>query len=491
MIVETSAGRVRGVVKDGVASWKGVPYAGAPVGPDRFRAPPPVPAWAGVRDALEVGPIAMQSRDPRQAMISGVTDRTVLSEDCLSLNVWAPATPGPPRPVMVWIHGGAFIMGSGSTPLYNGRGFASRHDLIVVTINYRLGLFGFLYLGDLAGEPYAAGNAALPDQIAALRWVRDNIAGFGGDPGQVTIMGESAGAFSIGALLAAPAARGLFHRAILQSGASSLSPPTRADATATAELVMHELGVSEPDALAEVPAERLVALQEQLSRKKGLGAFTPFVDGVTLPARPLDRVRAGDAAPVPLLLGSNRDEWTLFELLLGGASAGIQGVIRHYLGAATDRIVAAYVEARADRSLERAWTDLVGDVVFRIPMIHLAEAQAGRGLPVWMYRFDHESTGFGGRLRAAHAIELPFVWDRLDLPFTAILLGDVAGVRPLATAMHDTWATFIRTGAPDGGGLPPWPRYDARRRATMLLDRAPRVADDPGGATRALWPTAA
>jgi para-nitrobenzyl esterase len=482
LVVETTAGKVRGAERGGIATWRGIPFGHAP----RFQAPRPPTPWSDERDATRFAAVAIQSRDPRAAAMSGITDKIVTSEDCLVVNVYAPASDGKPRPVVVWIHGGAFIMGSGSQPLYNGTSFALHHDVVVVTLNYRLGVLGFLYFGDLLGEAYAEGNYALLDQIAALRWVRDNIAAFGGDPGAVTIMGESAGAVSVATLLAMPGAQGLFHRAILQSGASGLSPPTRADATEVTRGVLAHLAIDAHAALA-LPIEQLLAAQEHVSRTRGLGAFTPYVDGVTLPRRPVDSLR--DGTSVPLLLGSNRDEWALFDVFFGAAATDVvKAQLRGMLGDEVDRVHAAYLAARDDRDAARAWVDVVGDVAFRIPMIRLAEA-AARTAAVWMYRFDWATGAFDGRLGAAHALELPFVWNTVDLPVAQLLLaGDVAGARPLATAMHATWASFIRGGVPNGAGLPAWPRYDADRRATMLLDRSSQVIDDPDGALRQLWP---
>jgi para-nitrobenzyl esterase len=490
LVVETAAGQVAGELRHDVAIWKGIPYAAPPLGALRFAPPaPPVP-WTGVRPATAYGAVAAQSRDPRIAMMSGVTDKVASGEDCLTLNVFAPVPGrGGPYPVMVWIHGGAFIMGSGSSPLYHGGSFAAS-GVVVVTINYRLGLPGLLYLGEL-DPARAAGNVALLDQVAALAWVRDHIAGFGGDPGRVTVMGESAGAISIATLLAMPAAKGLFHRAILQSGASGLAAPSRADATALARRVIGELGCTVAE-LAEVPIDRLLEIQGQVAAGLGVGALSPCVDGVTVPAPPLDAVRAGSAAGIPLLLGTNRDEWTLFEVFLGEISVdGFRAPVRARLGdAVVDRLLAAYAADHPDaRGDHRAWVDLVGDTVFRIPVIRLAEAQAAQGAPVYLYRFDWRSPAFGGRLGAAHALELPFVWNRLDLPVSQLLIGgNPLPLQPLATAMHATWVAFIRDGEPAGGGLPAWPRYDAERRATLQIDRTSQVVDDLGGATRALWP---
>ncbi|MBL0215357.1 MAG: carboxylesterase/lipase family protein [Myxococcales bacterium] len=495
LVVETRAGTVRGELRPGpdpalppVSIWKGIPYAEPPVGELRFAPPRPPRPWTGERDATRFGAVAVQSRDPAIAMMSGVTEKIASGEDCLTLNVFSPGADGERRPVVVWIHGGAFIMGSGSTPLYHGTSFASRHDLVVVTLNYRLGLLGLLYLGDLA-PGHEEGNYALLDQIAALTWVRDNIEAFGGDPGQVTIMGESAGAVSIGMLLAMPAARGLFHRAILQSGAAGLSPPSRDDATRAARGVLAELGATVAQ-LAEVPVDRLLEVQARMGREGGLIAFSPYIDGVTIPRSPLDVMREATTAEIPLLLGSNRDEWTLFELFMGERTVTpFKPVLRDHLGEATiERMFALYREERPGRTDAQAWIELIGDVAFRIPLIRLAEARSAHQRGVFMYRFDWASPAFGNRLGAAHALELPFVWNRLDLPLAQVLLAeDVGPAQPLATQLHATWAAFIKSGDPNGAGLPAWPAYDLPRRATMILDRACTVVDDPGGATRAMW----
>ena len=464
LAVETGLGTVRGAARDGIRLWKGIPYAAPPTGALRFRPPQPPTPWTGERDATRSGPVAVQAR---QSMMSGVSDKTPMSEDCLTLNVFAPAE-GDSLPVVVWIHGGAFVMGSGSMPLYSGTSFAVRHGIVTVTLNYRLGLLGLLYLGDLGGDP--AGNICLLDQVAALTWVRDHIAAFGGNPDDVTVMGESAGGMSIANLLVMPAARGLFHRAILQSGAGALEAPTRAHATAvaTATLAALETDVA---GLSEVSVERLLALQAQMTKERGLAAFAPFVDGVSVPGVPIELVRAGACAQVPLVLGTNREEWKLFDMILPDATVALRAVLERRLGAAFGPMKAAY----------RSASDLVGDLVFRIPMIRLAEAHHA---PVHVYRFDVASPAFG----AAHALELPFMWNQLGQPLAKMLLGsDTAALQPIADQMHDTWAAFIKTGEPEGGGLPAWPRYEAKRRATLVIAGASYVTDDPDAAQRLAW----
>jgi para-nitrobenzyl esterase len=486
-VVETLCGKVRGFVRSDVAIWRGIPYAASPVGPLRFRPPQPPSPWAGERDATAFGTVATQSRDPRTVTISGIPEKAVSGEDCLVLNVFAPTDRGDGKlPVVVWIHGGAFIMGASSISLYDGTTFALQ-GIVAVTINYRLGLPGCLYLGDLA-PGREDGNYGLLDQIAALRWVQGNIAAFGGDPGSVTLMGESAGAISIGTLLGMPGSRGLFHRAILQSGGPELNPPSRGDATRIARLVLEELGAT-VDELAALPIERVLACQERISQSHGLNAFSPYIDGASIPVKPIEAIRAGAIDGIPLLVGSNRDEWTLFEVFYGEVSVDpFKEPLRRRYGPVLEQLLEAYRDGHPDRSLLRAWVDLVGDLAFRIPALRLADAQLPRA-PVHVYRFDLRSTGFGGRLGATHALELPFVWNRLDLPFPQALLGDgVIAAQELATAMSRTWGAFIKTGDPNGAGLPAWPRYDTVRRPTLLLDRQPQVADDPAGTVRALWP---
>jgi para-nitrobenzyl esterase len=394
---------------------------------------------------------------------------------------------------MVYLHGGGFVAGSGSEPLYDGTSFAMQHDIVVVTCNYRLGLLGFLYLGDLADEIYSQGNVALLDQIAALQWVHDNIAAFGGDPDQVTVMGESAGAMSIGNLLAMPAARGLFQRAILESGASTSILLTREQATGITQAVLKKLDLhaSQVMALAEAPEKTLLTIQDEVDREwSGIEAFGPVIDGVTLPKHPLDLIAEGASLPVPLLLGSNRDEWRLFSVLLGEDMQVVQADLSQIFGAATGLVHEIYTKGRTDTAPDLAWIDMQGDRVFRIPAIRQAEAQVRRGAPVWMYRFDWVSPTLGEELGACHGLEMPFVWNSLDNPLAHLLLGDAsAPLRALSNRIHAAWAAFIRTGSPKTPPFADWPPYDLTHRTTMLLNDVSQIVDDPQADVLSLWNT--
>jgi len=491
LIVETRYGKVQGSKQGSISVWKGIPFAQPPTGERRFRSPQPPEPWTGVREATAFSPMAPQVQEAPAGLVGAnrAVDLRPMSEDCLSLNIWSPGADQEKRPVMVWIHGGAFTLGSASDPWYDGTSFAANHNIVVVTLNYRLGILGFVYLKDLAGADAGyTGNCGLLDQIAALHWVRENIAAFGGDPDNVTVMGESAGAMSIGTLLGMPAAHGLFQRAVLQSGAGS-DLTTRPRATNVAQALLAKLGLetSQLSTLAEVPLEALLKIQPELGREfGGVQAFSPIIDGETLPQHPSAMIAQGSAADVAILAGTNRDEWRLFALMSGGPKVD-EVQLTQLFGDEAQRARAIYTEARADTSPELAWIDIMSDLVFRMPAIRLAELQVQQGAPVWMYRFDWQSPAFGGRLGAAHAVELPFVWNTLDPEISRRFTGDSPTRQPLADLMHASWAAFIRSGNPAIASLPAWPPYDLEWRATMIFSDVPHVVDDPQGQVRALW----
>jgi para-nitrobenzyl esterase len=496
VIATTTTGPVRGIEKDGVLRFKGIPFAAPPVGEGRWRPPRPVEPWSGVRDATAFGNMAPQVAGGLEAMLGAST--MAQGEDCLYLNVTTPACDDRGRPVMVWIHGGGFTSGAGSIPWYSGVALAARDDVVVVSLNYRLGAFGFLHLGRL-GEAFAgSGNIGLLDQVAALRWVRDNAAAFGGDPADVTVFGESAGAMSIGCLLGTPAAAGLFRRALPQSGATQAVQSVD-DAEATADAVARAAGVTVDD-LPALDTGALLAAQQAVNatRLAGFGSggstllpFAPAIDGVVLPEHPLAAIEAGSAAGIDLLTGTTAEEFRLFTVMLEAdplADAGLRRRVARVAGEErADEIVEVYRSEHPTASNDELAVAIATDWIFRIPAERLLEAHHGHG-STWSYRFAWRSTAFGGRLGACHALDIPFCFDALDRGGAAFFLGEVTpGAVALARAMRSAWAAFARTGEPAADGLPEWPAWDPDRRATMVLDDPPAVVDDPSPNCRTAW----
>ncbi len=492
-VVRTTAGLVRGVEggAEGVTAFRGIPYATPPVGPLRLRPPQPQVAWEGERLAAERGPVAPQRQGPLERAFGGYGE---MAEDCLTVNVWTPgADPEAARPVLVWIHGGSFTTGAGAIPWYDGSRLAARGDVVVVTCNYRIGALGFLHLGDLGGEGWAgSGNTGLLDQIAVLRWVRANVAAFGGDPGRVTVFGESAGAMSIATLLAMPEAAGLFQRAILQSGAGTFVQDRRT-ATALAVSVLDELGVphDDLDRLAEVPVAALLDAQAAAGgRRSGVGlAFMPVVDGATLPRLPEEVLAAGGAAGTSVLVGTNRDEMRLFAAVAPDAfacedKAGLVAKVAELpdVGPGAAALVAAYRRCWPDLSPTDLHVVLHTDHAFRRPAQRLATWQAGTGAGAWIYELTWASPVLGGFLGSFHGLELPFVFDNLGQPGIEMLTGGGDHLQDLADRMADAWLAFARRGDPG------WPAYDpGGTRATMRFDLPGGLVEDPDPGLRAAW----
>jgi para-nitrobenzyl esterase len=495
--VRTSGGDIRGYEQDGIHYFKNVPFAAPPVGELRFVAPhPPVP-WEGTRDGTVDGPICPQNVLPLEGPFADVTvANQPMDEDCLTLTVTTPSVAGS-RPVMVWIHGGAFTGGSGSTPLYDGTSFA-RDGVVYVSINYRLHALGFLYLDELFQGATGTGNLGILDQVRALEWVRDNIAAFGGDPSNVTIFGESAGGMSVGTLMGTPSANGLFRRAIAQSGAGSHNLKAEV-ATRIARRALELLGVEPGDwaALRAVEAQRFVEVSSQLLLEGAalLGddrnmsmVLLPVVDGVTRPKTAVELVAAGNAADVDLLIGTCAEECRLFVWAMPEAVQGLVPIPPPAqwfaaTGHSDEEIRKVYSHARPtldEREIDiAAWTD----GLFTIPAVRLADAQRSHHENVWSYRLSWRSPGVGGKLGACHALDIPFVFDRMDF---AAFVGEQPPVH-LSKEIHGAWVRFAETGDPNGGGLPAWPHHDPATRPTMDFDTSIRVITNPDAEVSGVW----
>ena len=500
MIISTAQGQIEGIERDAIWQFRGIPYAAAPVGERRFMPPAPPEPWEGVRSGAEFAATSWPEPGGVTALLG---DQGVgSSEDCLHLNVFTPECDDAARPVMVWIHGGSFTGGSGSTPWYDGTTLASRGDVVVVTINYRLGALGFLWLGDLDDRFRSSGMNGILDQAAALAWVRDNIAAFGGDPDNVTIFGESAGAMSVSTLLATPAARGLFHRAVAQSGAAEhvMSPAVASGVTAA---MMADLGVGTIDELMAVPPEALVEagtrVDGSIHSEPGRSAartgalamvFQPVIDGEWLPEDPLVAVAEGRAADVPLLIGTNLDEWHLFRLMGSGVLEHEELLARlERVFGDGERAHALYSATRPGATPSDLWSAVLTDATFRIPAIRLIEARQHATTPTYQYLFSWRSPAFDGALGSCHALEIPFVFGVLDNPGAEMILGSTAGpeLHELAQLMQDAWLAFARTGRPDHAGLPHWPASDTITRPAMRFDLEHGVVFDHDGEQRSLW----
>ncbi len=458
-IAETTHGPVQGRSKDGVLLFAGIPYAAPPTGVNRFRAPQPLEPWQQTRPATRFGPAAPQVPS------GGLTDSASVrwDENCLTLNVTTPALDDGRRPVLFWIHGGGYRTGQGAIPWYNGARFAGNGDVVVVSINYRLGALGFTDLSAFGDDFATSGANGLLDQIRALEWVRDNIARFGGDPAKVTIAGESAGAFSVGTLLASPLAEGLFRGAIAQSGGAHHTLPAEAGRLVAGRL-LEALGADSIEALQAVETQAILDAQGRIIKDIGDGARTVEVLGVAVspfypvqgnrvvPADPLEAIRAGASRGIPVLTGTNRHETTLWGY--GDTDDAKLTRLAGRYGAETT--LAAYRRNRPGARAEDIQIAFTTDHMFRIPAVRLAEARDGQpDTPTWMYWFCWESRAFEGRLGATHALEIPFAFDNLDKPGVDIFLGPGERPQDLASYMHQAWTRFLTISTRAGTAMSP------------------------------------
>ena len=497
--VDTSFGDLRGELLDGVNIFRGIPFATPPVGELRWRAPKPPIAWSGVRDATRFGSPAPQLESPIQVasayngMWRAFED---VSEDCLTLNIWSPNLSDAQLPVMVWIHGGAFNTGAGSQPMYEGSHLAKNNGVLVVTINYRLGPFGYF------NHDQFDYNVGTLDQVAALKWIQTEITRFGGDPNNVTIFGESAGGKSVEILLSTPSAKGLFHKAIIQS---TYDPPMEMwrGVEKTTELVTHlDRGVSPTELLDSTTDELLKAQQNLyflgLTQGDQRGVVNPVIDGTVLPDYPRSEISRGICSDIPVMIGTTLDETRLFSLftLIDSPETTFDNLLEHLETGISDTTKDVLQQAvNHYRSLENATGEPVTpedvkqairtDMTFRQPSIRLAEAHANTNKNTYMYIFEWKSHLLP-QIGACHGLEIPFIFGNFDCP-----IGELAGMlrEPdnLSFVMQTAWANFAHTGTPSATGINEWPAYEIENRFTMMFDETSDVVSDPYGETRQFW----
>jgi len=484
-VVETAYGCLRGALVDGVSAFKGIRY-GAPTGGERRFLPPAKPAsWTGVQDALVFGPEAAQGHPHTEIPEVRATipaDHTV-SEDCLCLNVWTKQVAGAKRPVMFWLHGGGFTSGNGGYSIYDGENLARKRDVVSVTVNHRLNTFGFLHLSEIGGEKFAqASNVGMLDIVAALEWVRDNIAAFGGDPQNVTIYGQSGGAGKVSTLLAKPAAKGLFHKAIIQSG-SALTGVKRADATKGARAFMAKLGAKTAEDLQKLTMEQII---EGAKGVEGL-RLSPVVDGTTLPRDPFSPDAPAMSANVPVLLGTTETEVTFFPNQPIDPIDDAELMKRVKAAAKADdrqakHLVDLYRRGRPNVTNIDIALIVESDTRFRPGVLAQAELKSVQPAPVYLYCFTWRTPVREGKLKSLHTLEIPFVNANVDRAQSMTGMGQDRYA--LEDKMSTAWTEFARTGNPNHAGLPTWPAFNATERATMIFDNECKVVNDPNGAER-------
>ena len=497
-VVRVRAGEIEGIYENHQFAFKGIPYAAPPVGRLRWLPPQPVQPWTGVRPAKAFGTIAPQNALPGAAVMESLAIHEPQDEDCLYLNIWTPGLDDGRRPVMVWIHGGAFIIGAGSQAAFLKNTLVTRCDVVLVTINYRLGAMGFMNLKEVTGGRIpASGCEGLLDQIAALEWVRDNIQGFGGDPDNITVFGESAGAMSIGCLMAMPAARGLFQKCILESGAANTVSSLEESAAAAARfLEIVGLKGDDVEGLRSLTVDRILEAQLtlgniMLAEDGRITPFQPVVDGAVLPEIPIESIEKGFASGIHILAGTNLEEMKLFDVMDPGlkriSEAGMISRLERLMPPEhVPAVVSAYRRGREKRGESAGPADILSairtDLMFRMPAIRLVEAQSRNNQPAYLYLFTWKSPVMGGLLGSCHALEIGFVFGNYDDTFC----GSGPDADALSRKIQDAWAAFARTGDPSCESIGRWEPY-GDKRTTMILNRLCRPENAPYEEERSVW----
>lgn len=480
VIVETTAGKIRGVVKRDIGTFKGIPYGASTAGKNRFMPAVKMPAWSGTRDATAFGPTAPQATLP---------EGPAAGEDCLVLNVFTPGVgDGQKRPVMVWLHGGGFRSGSGSAPILDGTSLAHTHDVVVVTLNHRLNVFGFTYLAEAGADFASSASVGMLDLVTALEWVRDNIERFGGDPSLVTIFGQSGGGRKVATLMSMPSAKGLFHRAIIESGAL-LRLTTPEDGRRATEMLLAELGMklSQARELQNVPMGELAQAGARLNekfvlREPGMTENTPVIDGTVLPSHPWDPAAPAPSADIPLLIGYARTEETWYDRptpqSLALDEAGLKERVAERLGRDGDLVIEAFRAANPRATPWDLWILIATEHPRGAYSRELAKRKAAQAAaPAYFYRFDWETPEGGGHMRSPHTVEIPFVFNNIEI--AGPLISKMPEAYALAEKISASWAAFARTGNPNVSQLPAWPAYSAATRDTLLFNNEIRVEQDP------------
>ncbi len=495
----TKSGKLEGVDKKGLYVFKGIPYAAPPVGKLRWLPPQPVKAWSGVRPAKEYGPISPQPlMQGGTAIGSPSFADQAQSEDCLSLNIWTPGLDNAKRPVFFWIHGGGFYIGSGTEGFLNDGVLARRGDVVVVSINYRLGAFGFLNLKEITGGKIpCTGNEGLLDQIAALDWIKENIAAFGGDPDNITISGFSAGGMSVAILLGMPAAKGKFNQALNRSGAANIINSLDTAVTAAErQLKIWGLKSNDTDAIYALSTRQVLDGQTKLITqiREETGAVTPFqpvTDGKDLPQLPMDAIKKGSAKNITIMSGCTLDEMKMMAAMNPDTAKMDEAELIKKLNGMVPAekvpgLIVAYTQALNKRGTAVTPVELLGtintDWMMRMPTIRLVEAQRDNGALAYNYLFTYKCPAMGGKLGAMHGLDNPFLFGALDPEFT----GKDAELEALAIKIQDSSIAFMKTGDPSCKSAGNWPVY-GKGRMTMIWDRRSRVEAAPYEIERAAW----